>query len=53
MPRRPRVSMPNIAHPIIQRGNNRSACFYSESDYHFYTDCLFEYAELSLCHVHA
>ena len=33
MPRRARISLAGIPHHIIQRGNNRTACFYSEQDY--------------------
>jgi len=29
MPRRPCVIVPNTPHHIIQRGNNRQACFYA------------------------
>ena len=25
---------------VIQRGNNRNACFYAEQDYLFYLECL-------------
>mgnify|MGYP002343975178 CR=1 FL=1 len=32
--------MPGCAQHIIQRGNNRNACFYSESDYKFYLHLL-------------
>ena len=53
MPRRARVSIPGAAHHIIQRGNNRSACFYSDEDYQRYLDWLFEYADLERCMVHA
>ena len=28
MPRRARITLPNIPHHIIQRGNNRQACFF-------------------------
>jgi putative transposase len=27
---------------LIQRGNNRQACFFAEEDYHFYMDWLAE-----------
>lgn len=36
MPRRPRIIMPNVPQHIIQRGNNRQACFYADEDYQFY-----------------
>lgn len=53
MPRRPRVSLPNVPHHIIQRGNNRSACFYAEDDYRLYLEWLAEYSEANDCQVHA
>ena len=40
MPRRLRHYLPGIPAHIIQRGNNRQACFYAEPDYRFYLDCL-------------
>lgn len=40
MPRRARVAVAGIPWHIIQRGNNRSACFYTEDDYHYYLDQL-------------
>jgi len=33
MPRRARIVVPGIPWHIIQRGNNRSACFYTDDDY--------------------
>ncbi len=53
MPRRPRVSLPEVPHHIIQRGNNRSACFYSPEDYQLYLDWLAEYSRQYDCLVHA
>ncbi|MGS2724767.1 transposase [Porticoccus sp. GXU_MW_L64] len=53
MPRRARISLAGVPHHIIQRGNNRAACFYSEDDYLFYLDWLKEYSEISQCQVHA
>jgi putative transposase len=38
---------------IIQRGNNRSACFYAEEDYRFYFDRLTELSQKFGCAVHA
>jgi putative transposase len=38
---------------IIQRGNNRQACFFHDEDYQFYLDWLSEYAEEYGCSVHA
>lgn len=36
MARRPRLKLAGITLHIIQRGNNRSACFFSDDDYLFY-----------------
>jgi len=30
--------------PVIQRGNNRQACFFADEDFLFYLDWLHEYA---------
>ncbi|BCT66559.1 transposase [Nitrosospira sp. NRS527] len=53
MPRRPRLSLPGIPWHIIQRGNNRAVCFYSEDDYFFYLRYLAENATRFGCVVHA
>jgi len=44
MPRRARLSFPNVPLHIIQRGNNRQACFYADEDYRKYLEWLQEYA---------
>lgn len=53
MPRRPRLQLPGVPQHIIQRGNNRQACFYAEEDYRFYLEWLAEYAKKNGCQVHA
>ena len=53
MPRRPRIIVPGVPLHIIQRGNNRQACFFAEEDNLFYLDWLAEYANISGCLVHA
>lgn len=53
MPRRPRVTLPNVPLHIIQRGNNRQACFIADEDYSFYLDWLKEYAGKAGCQIHA
>lgn len=53
MPRRARITLPNVAHHIIQRGNNRQACFFCEQDYLFYLQWLEEYSKEYGCSVHA
>lgn len=40
MPRRPRIIVPGTPVHLIQRGNNRQACFYTEEDCLYYlTGC--------------
>jgi putative transposase len=53
MPRRARLSLPNVPLHIIQRGNNRQACFFADEDYRNYLDWLGEYAVKTGCRVHA
>jgi putative transposase len=53
MPRRARIAVAGIAWHIIQRGNNRSACFYADEDYRRYLDDLREQAEKHGCKIHA
>lgn len=53
MPRRPRLQLPGIPLHIIQRGNNRQACFFADDDYRFYLDWLKQYADREGCRVHA
>ena len=40
MPRRPRLELAGVPLHIIQRGNNRSACFFADDDYRFYLEHL-------------
>lgn len=53
MPRRARLLLPGVPLHLIQRGNNRSACFYADEDYLFYLDHLKLQAEQHGCAVHA
>ncbi|MEH6550614.1 MAG: transposase [Pseudomonadales bacterium] len=53
MPRRARLCLPGVPHHIIQRGNNRQACFPLEQDYRWYLRWLDEYAETYECDIHA
>jgi putative transposase len=53
MPRRARLSVPGIPWHIIQRGNNRSACFHADDDYQFYLHWLKQFADKFDCAVHA
>ena len=36
MPRKPRMYLPGVTCHVIQRGNNREACFFSQKDYPLY-----------------
>ncbi len=53
MPRRARLAIAGIAWHIIQRGNNRSECFFTEADYRRYLGTLGEQADRHGCAVHA
>jgi len=53
MPRRARLVLPNVPLHMIQRGNNRQACFFAEADYRRYLGWLAEYADKTGCQVHA
>lgn len=53
MPRRPRITLAGVPHHLIQRGNNRQACFFSDDDYQTYLHWLKEYADKHDCAVHA
>jgi len=44
MPRRARLAVAGIPWHIIQRGNNRAACFHCANDYHRYLQDLAEQA---------
>ena len=53
MARKPRFNIPGMPQHVIQRGNNRNACFYDESDYRFYLECLAKASEKFDCDIHA
>ena len=53
MPRKPRFSLPGIPQHIIQRGNNREPCFYSDNDYHRYLHNLHDALKHNQCSLHA
>lgn len=42
MARKTRMYLPDIPAHIVQRGNNRSACFFSDDDYLYYKQALAE-----------
>ncbi|MFL6571859.1 MAG: transposase [Burkholderiales bacterium] len=53
MARRPRLELPGVPLHVIQRGNNRSACFVGDGDRRLYLRCLREAARRHTCAVHA
>ena len=53
MARLPRLYMEGCPQHIIQRGNNRQACFFAEEDYTFYLDKLLKSSEKYKVAIHA
>lgn len=53
MPRARRFELPGVPLHVVQRGNNRSVCFFSDLDRRFYLKCLSEVAERRGVAVHA
>lgn len=53
MPRRARLTLPGVPMHLIQRGNNRQACFFADEDYRLYLDWLKECAVKTGCRIHA
>jgi putative transposase len=53
VPRRARLRLANVPLHIIQRGNNRGACFFADQDYLVYLRHLQELALHFFCSVHA
>jgi putative transposase len=53
MPRRKRLQVPGLPTHIIQRGNNRQACFFADDDYQFFLDHLAQLATRFRCALHA
>lgn len=53
MPGRPRVTLPGVPLHLIQRGNNRQACFFTEEGYRAYLGWLEGYAKVCDCAIHA
>jgi len=53
MARLPRFNLPNIPQHVIQRGNNRQACFFSQQDYIIYLDKLKEYSQQHKVAIHS
>ncbi len=53
MPRPPRIELVDVPQHIVQRGNNRQATFFADSDFRFYKECLRDAANKHGCEVHA
>ncbi len=53
MPRKPRMYLAGVPAHVIQRGNNRDACFFHEDDYRFYRQCLVDACDRYGVSVHA
>jgi hypothetical protein len=53
LPRRARIALANVPLHVIQRGNNRQACFFADDDYLFYLDQLKLCAQRAGCAIHA
>ncbi|HYR34745.1 MAG TPA: transposase [Burkholderiales bacterium] len=53
MGRPPRLELPDVPLHVVQRGNNRAACFFNEVDRRFYLKCLATAALARGCAIHA
>ena len=53
MPRTARIVVPDLSIHIVQRGHDRSDCFFDDSDYRAYLGYLSEFATKFACAVHA
>ena len=53
MPRKPRMYLPGVPCHVVQRGNNRAACFFTDDDHAFYLDVLTDACERYRVQVHA
>jgi putative transposase len=53
MARLPRICLPGIPQHIIQRGNNRQACFASDEDFAAYAHWLDEFSRRYRVQTHA
>ncbi|MBP6597361.1 MAG: transposase [Arenimonas sp.] len=53
MPRAPRPDLPQVAQHIVQRGNNRQACFANDDDRQAYLQALAEGLQRHDCALHA
>ena len=53
MPRKPRFNIVGLPQHVIQRGNNREPCFFSEHDYRCYLEALEDVVVKYDCRIHA
>lgn len=53
MPRPPRPDLPGVPQHVIQRGNDRQACFFQPNDYLTYLTLLYEASQRHGCAIHA
>ncbi|HET6432657.1 transposase [Dyella sp.] len=53
MARSPRIDLPGISQHVVQRGNDRQPCFFTDADRHCYLQNLKEIALREHCQVHA
>ena len=53
MSRKPRFVLPGVPQHVIQRGNNREPCFYSNEDYVRYLQDLHDAAIKNYAVIHA
>lgn len=53
MPRPGRIEVPGVPLHVVQRGNNRLACFFGDLDRRFYLKCLAEASVARGCEIHA
>ncbi|WP_137886457.1 transposase [Pseudomonas sp. 2FE] len=53
MPRKQRMYLPGVPAHVVQRGNNRNACFFHEDDYRFYLAVLADALKRHRVELHA
>jgi putative transposase len=53
MPRKPRMYLAGVPCHVVQRGNNRAACFFTDDDYAFYLEVLADACRRYQVYVHA
>ena len=51
MARKPRFNLIGVPQHVIQRGNNREPCFYTDDDYRFYLECIEKYSKIYNCFI--